>query len=161
MPLPITITSVGAILLAQPLMQSASAITSAQLALHLGQAEALVWGYTAKRYSTPITPVPPLLESICIDLAVYGVLVKQAILANSLEGSPWPDRYKEAMELLKDISNGAVPLVTSSGAAIVQGGNNITTGFSAPKYQPIFTDLGFEYAKIDPDKIDTLLASRK
>lgn len=159
MALPITITSVGQMLLAQPLMQSATAIASAQLALHLGQAEALVWGYTSKKYTTPIDPCPPLLESICIDLAVYGVLVKQAILANSLEQSPWPDRYKESLDLLKEIAMGNVPLVTASATSIAM--NNETVAFASPKYQPIFTDLGFEYAKIDPDKISDLLASRK
>lgn len=161
MALPITITSVGALLIAQPLVQSASAINSAQLALHLAQAEALVWGHTAKRYSTPITPVPPLLESICVDLAVYGVLVKQAIMANSLEQSPWPDRYKEALDLLKEIGEGTVPLLSSSLEVITQGGANFVYGFPSPKYQPVFTPLGPEFARNDPDQIEDLLASRK
>lgn len=160
MPLPITITSVGAVLTAQPLIASASAVTSAQIALHLAQAEAYVWGYTAKRYVTPITPTPPMLESICLDLAVYGVLVKQAILANSLEESPWPDRYKEAMDMLKEIGSGAMPLTSSSGELISQNGGNYTSGFSSPKYDPTFTELPSEYAYPDPDKIDALLANR-
>jgi phage gp36-like protein len=160
MALPITITSTGAVLNAQPLIASASAVTSSQIALHLGQAEAMVWGYTAKRYSTPISPVPPLLESICIDLAVYGVLVKQAILANSLEDSPWPDRYKEALDLLKDVASGEIPLTTTSGALITQQGNYVS-GFSTPKYQPTFTELPFEFAYLDPDKAEALLAARK
>lgn len=160
MALPITITSTGAVLNAQPLIASASAVTSAQLALHLGQAEALVWGYTAKRYAVPITPTPPILESICIDLAVYGVLVKQAILANSLEDSPWPDRYKEAMDMLKDVASGMLPLLTSSGALVTQQGNYVSS-FSRPSYQPTFTELPFEFAYLDPDKAEALLASRK
>lgn len=159
MALPITITSVGAVLNAQPLIQSASAINSAQIALHLGQAEALVWGYTAKKYATPITPTPPILESICIDLAVYGVLVKQAIMANSLEQSPWPDRYKEALDMLKEIGAGTVPLLNASGA-LITGGGNYSTAFSSPSYKPTFTELPPEFAQTDPDKINDLLSDR-
>jgi phage gp36-like protein len=161
MALPITITSVGAVITAQPLIQSASAITSAQIALHLAQSEALVWAWTSKRYATPITPTPPLLESICIDLAVYGVLVKQAIMANSLEESPWPDRYKEAMELLMDVGAGKVPLLDGSMQVIT--GSSQTSGrfsFSSPSYKPTFTELPPELAQVDPDKIDDLLAER-
>ena len=161
MALPITITSVGAIIAAQPLIQSASAINSAQIALHLAQAEALVWGYTSKRYATPISPTPPLLESICIDLSVYGVLVKQAIMANSLEESPWPDRYKEALDLLKEVAGGSIPLLDSSMQVIT--GNSQASGrfaFSSPSSKPTFTELPPELAQTDPDTIDDLLADR-
>lgn len=159
MALPITITSVGAVLAAQPLLQSASAILSAQIALHLAQAEALVWGYTSKRYTTPISPTPPLLESICLDLAVYGVLVKQAIMANSLEQSPWPDRYKEALDMLKEIGAGEIPLLDGSMQVISENGS-FSYGFSSPSYKPTFTELPPEFARTDPDKIDDLLQDR-
>jgi phage gp36-like protein len=144
---------------AQPLIASASAITSAQIALHLAQAEALVWAYSAQRYAVPITPTPPMLESICIDLTCYGVLVKQAILANTLEESPWPDRYKEALDMLKSIASGDLPILTSSATLIAESGNYVS-GFSTPKYIPTFSELPDPYHKPDPDKIQALLDER-
>lgn len=162
MPLPITITSVGAIIEAQPVIASASLITSAQLALHLGQAEAKVWAKTSLRYDVPISPVPPMLQSICLDLAVYGVLVKQAILANTLEDSPWPDRYKEALEELEGVADGTMPLLTSSGTVIAPSENPSTYAYGFPNtaYQPTFTELPPEYNRPDPDKLEDLLDER-
>ncbi|NJM10614.1 MAG: DUF1320 family protein [Synechococcaceae cyanobacterium SM1_2_3] len=163
MPLPITITSVGAITAAQPLITSASAIASAQIALHLAQAEAIVWGYACQRYDIDDirTPCPPLLESICIDLAAYGVLTKQALLANSLEKSPWPDRYKEALDLLKMVADGELSLVTASGTVISEGGTSYVAAFGhAGTYHPTFTELPSEYIDPDPDKLTDLLTAR-
>lgn len=160
MSLPITITSVGAIIAAQPLLASASAITSAVMAIHLGQAEALVWGQTSKRYAVPIVPTPPMLYSICLDLAVYGVLVKQAIIANTLEDSPWPDRYKEAEDQLKDIATGKLTLLSGSMTTIPEGVSEYAYGFSNRGYKPTFTELPPEYNEPDPDKMQDLLDER-
>lgn len=160
MPLPITITTTGMLLTAQPLLASASAINSAQLAHHLGQAEALVWAKTSARYTVPITPTPPLLESICVDLACYGVLVKQAIIANTLEDSPWPDRYKEAMELLQEVADGDIPLLTSSGTVITPGSTTYQYGFSATDHLPTFVELPDQYLRPDPEKEDELIEER-
>lgn len=162
MPLPITITSVGAILEAQPVLASASMVTSAQLALHLGQAEAKVWAKASLRYDVPISPVPPMLQSICLDLAIYAVLVKQAILANTLEDSPWPDRYKEALDELEEVANGNMPLLTSSGAVIAPSENPASYAFGFPNtaYDPTFTELDPEYNRPDPDKLQDLLDER-
>lgn len=163
MSMPITITSTGMLLTAQPLLASASAITSAQLALHLAQAEALVWAAASARYNiaTLQAPVvPPLLESICIDLACYGVLVKQAIIANTLEDSPWPDRYKESMELLTQVAEGDLKLLSGSNTVIAAGASTYTYGFSSNDYLPTFTELPSEYNRLDPEKEADLIDER-
>lgn len=160
MPLPITIMSNANVIEAQPAIASASLIVSATIALHIAQAEALVWAKASKRYTVPITPTPPLLYSICLDLAVYGVLVKQAILANTLEDSPWPDRYKEAAELLEDVATGELPLLNSSGVLITEGVAAYTFGFSSGRYLPTFTELPPEYNEPDPNKLQDLLDER-
>lgn len=165
MALPVTIGLVGDIIEAQPLIASASAITSAQIALHAGQAEATIWAKCAKLYAVPIAPTPPIIETIWTDLTVYGVLVKQAILANTLEESPWPDRYKETMDLLTEIAEGEMPIVTASGTLIPQ-----VSGTAAPYrcafksdrgYQPTFTELPDEYQGQDPNKTEDLLRERR
>jgi len=74
-----------------------------RLGARLIEATALVDGYVAKRYTTPLDPAPEVIRAIVADLARF-----------SLHGENVPDvvdsRYKLAKSTLKDISAGGVLL---------------------------------------------------
>jgi phage gp36-like protein len=155
MVLPVSIAVVTDVMTAQPLLSSADYITSAVVALQMGKTEAMIWGKISRRYAVPILPAPPLIVAIDIDLTIYDLLVKQAILANTLENSPWPDRYKESIDMLDDIATGKIALIDSSGSLITQaataGGVSYVSG---QIYNPTYADgLRPEDTFADPDKI--------
>jgi phage gp36-like protein len=162
MVLPVSIAVVSDVMNAQPLFSSADYITSAVVAIHMGQAEATIWAKLASRYSVPILPAPPLIVSIDMDLSIYAILVKQAILANTLEDSPWPDRYKETMELLDALAAGSMSLVSASGTVIDESTSVDGQSFvSGTENYPIYSDgIGAVDSFVDPDKISTALGDR-
>jgi len=94
-----------------------------RLGARLIEATSIVDGYVAKRYTTPLNPVPEVIRGIVADL-----------VRHILHGANVPDvvaeRQRQAIQRLKDISNGimviAVPEITTSG-------NSGTPEFMAPK----------------------------
>lgn len=150
MTLPVTITSVQQILDTQPLIASASAVTSAAIYSALGQEEAKIWTKLAVRYALPLSPIPPMVTVLAIDLTVNNLLVKQAILTNTLDKSPWPAYYSSAQAYLDMLSNGDIDLLNQSLQAIAA--TQLTMYFSGTGYAPTFSEVPSEYIFPDPNK---------
>lgn len=77
-----------------------------RLGARLLEATALVDGYAAKRYETPLSPVPEVIKGICADLTrhmLHGDNVSDVVA----------DRARQARSSLKDISGGNMVLAAS------------------------------------------------
>ena len=158
MPLPSSINVIADAFAYQPLLGSADYITSAVVLLAQGQRDAFIWSKLAQSYATPILPAPPVIQSIHMDLTLYDLITKQAILANTTKDSPWPDRYKEALMNLEGIITGSMALVSGSGTVIARSSTAGAAGVtfvSGTDSFPVFSDgLPFEDSGVDQDKID-------
>ena len=70
----------------------------------LGDADAVINGYLAARYTLPLAnPVPTVLERLACDIAHY--FLRDDRMTEQVES-----RYKDAIGLLKDVSKGAAML---------------------------------------------------
>lgn len=136
-------------------------ITSAEIAREAGQVEALINAKIARFYALPFAYDVPLLTGIATDLTCYNLLVKRLFTAGVPEGSPWPDRWKEAMEILDSVAAGETPLLTAS-LAVIAGSTETAEAWSltqdySPTYYESDETTDFE---IDPDRTEDAQADR-
>jgi phage gp36-like protein len=111
-------TSVENLLRVLPDIGSVTTLASAHLTFFIGQAEAIINGRISQRYALPLSAVPQQLESVATDIAIYYLLAKRLYTGKQLEASPWPDRYKEALETLGEIAEGAITLTDTAGTVL-------------------------------------------
>lgn len=73
--------------------------------------------YVGGRYTLPLSPVPPVLKRLCVDISLYR-MSKPPAITDELRR-----RYEDAVRLLKMISEGKVTLgeSTPSGTGNVSG----------------------------------------
>ncbi len=161
MPLPIAYGTVTDVYNNQPGIETVSNITSATVAFFLGKAEALINGKIIRSYSLPISPTPPLLQTLAADIATYYIVAQRLFTAKTLEDSPWPLTFKEAIETLNEVAKGETPLVSSAGAIISKRTDVEEVWSNTQDYEPTFSELPEETEQfIDPDKVDDLRGDR-
>lgn len=72
----------------------------------LTEATGEIESYISKRYLIPLSPVPPLIRRVCVDIAAYHLAgLTGATMTNEIRA-----RYERAIGLLKDISGGRAGL---------------------------------------------------
>lgn len=71
----------------------------------IAEADATINGFLQERYPVPLLPVPELIKSISVDLAVFKLYTRRFEMETP-EGIR--DRYKNAIKLLEMIQNGKV-----------------------------------------------------
>lgn len=114
----------------------------------------MINGYIAQKYSLPLASVPPQLTMVARDISAYFIISQRLFTTQQLANSPWPDRFREAIDYLKAIADGAVVL-TDSAAAIIEGRTDIAEVYSTTKdYHPTFWEGGATEQVQDQDKID-------
>lgn len=126
---------------------STSLVSSATVLTMLNRADAIINGKLAAAYSVPVSNCP-LLETIATDLACYGLL-RRSFTGEQKNASDWPAKYKESMELLDDIAQGGMTLVTSAGTAIARSSSAVWS--SSQNYLPTFHEGDDHF--VDPDKL--------
>jgi phage gp36-like protein len=143
-----------------PEIGSVSTLTSGHLTNYANQAESIVNGQIVRRYTVPVSPAPPLLETISTDIAIYRTLIR---LYNQerMAASPWPDRYKESMETLQMIADGSILLVDSAGN-VITGRSDIAEVWSSTKdYTPTFNEGPWSNQIQDEDKVQDAIDERE
>lgn len=140
----------------------ATTVTSAQLNVFLRDAEAEVDAKLAKRYATPVSGSPPILNNISATLALGRVLTMRVFTGGALDDSDWPDKFVEdARDLLDALADGSATIVTSAGSEVA-GRTDVSEMWSSTKgYQPTNTERGPLRDSIDPDKVDDLDDARE
>lgn len=143
-----------------PEIGSNSTITSQHLLTFAGMAESLINAKISRQYALPLSVEVPILQTIATDLAIYNTLTGRLYSAERLKNSTWPERYKQAMDILKEISDGTLQLLDSSGS-IVGARTDINEVWSDKMdYIPTFHEGSFADSIQDPDKIDNELDRR-
>lgn len=100
----------------------------------LADASAEIDGYIAARYALPLLSVPPVLQRICVDIAVYRLMNLRPL--GDIDDAR--RRYEDAIRFLKDLvkHDVSLPLPDGDSAADVSG-VAFTPGTS------VFKDLGY------------------
>lgn len=131
---------------------SISTMTDSVLLLHAGAAEALINATISKRYSLPFTQEIPLLESLATDMGIYRVLTGRITINKE---HPWFARFKNATETLKDIAEGKIELVSSSGEALTGKSSGSTQVWSNTKdYKSTMWEGPWSLMEPDSNKIE-------
>lgn len=92
----------------------------------IDDAAALIDGYLASRYSLPITVVPPLLVTLCCDLARYSLYVDAA--PEIVER-----RRDQSISTLRDIAAGRIELVIDQADAVAPSPSGVVELVSGRK----------------------------
>jgi|688.fasta_scaffold1146515_1 phage gp36-like protein len=92
---------------------SATTVNTTRLEKTLSAATGEINSYLATRYSIPVSPIPHILKTYCIDIAWYR-------LAQNNAPEQFATRYNNAIARLKDIEKGQMLLVDDLGVVIAQ-----------------------------------------
>ncbi len=83
-------------------------------------ADATIDAYCQGRYTVPLSPVPPKIRQVSVDIAIYNLYSRRDDTAPEIR----KDRYKEAIRFLEKVAEGkielgaATPVPTTSGNAV-------------------------------------------
>lgn len=138
-------------------------VSSATVTRHMARADALIDSMITRRYATPIVPTPPLLSSLAEDITVYFTYRSFYTQDNINRNEYFEELKNTALEMLKDIRDGKIDLVDSTGGIIEERTTDSTSGVldsTTKDYQPFF-DIDDEFKwKFDTDLIDDLASKR-
>lgn len=84
----------------------------------VAKADALIDAYCGRQYAVPFDPVPELVESLSVDIAVYRLYLRRRVVPD-----PARQRYEDALSFLKDVSTGKA--VISADAATAASGSDV------------------------------------
>lgn len=94
--------------------------------------------YCAKRYTVPFAPVPDLIKTLSVDIAIWNLHKRRGIERDAVNKA-----YARAIQLLKDIASGTASLgVTPGPAESEAGGPQVTTEVSDAR---VFTKETLEH----------------
>ena len=68
-------------------------------------ASAIIDGYISSQYDLPLSSVPSLLKSYCVDIAVYEMATGQGLMTDDIK-----ERQKSAIKFLADVGKGTFSL---------------------------------------------------
>lgn len=68
-------------------------------------AEGEVDGYLAKRYATPVNPIPDIVKAFTVDVAIHRIYGRRQGAPEDIE-----KRYSNAIRFFRDVSKGVVTL---------------------------------------------------
>lgn len=146
-------TSVDRIYDIEPMVGSVSDLTSAQIVTFAEHAEAHVNAKLARSYSVPVAGAP-VLDAISTDLAIYRILSRRIFPQDRLQNSDWPDRFKEAEELLDALASNEVLLPSSDGTIVAQRTDEAEVKTTTEGYHPTMWEGPWTEQIQDADKID-------
>jgi phage gp36-like protein len=153
-------TSVPTLKQLYPMVNSVTTVTSADMFLFIQQADSIVNGKIGKQYTVPVSPTPPLLETLSTDLAMYRLLALRFFTQKQMNDSVWPDRFKETMALLDQIADGELALVNSAGTIVDAPEGDAAFQTNNLNYNHTFTEDIQERSWVDADKIDAIRNAR-
>lgn len=90
----------------------------------IGDADGEIDGYLAKRYPTPLAPVPKIINKLSKDIAVYNLISRIGIDEGSSEKN-YLNRYNAAIKFLTLVAEGKVSIGCETDSAV----NAATSGF--------------------------------
>ena len=109
----------------------AGAVDASIVSRAIADADAEIDSYCGSRYSLPFSPVPVMVRKLSVDVAIYNLYTRRAILKMPEERQK---RYDNAIRFLRDISKGLISLgadapaqANTSDMASIAGNDRIFT----------------------------------
>ncbi|MDD3582337.1 MAG: DUF1320 domain-containing protein [Desulfobacca sp.] len=102
--------------LAEITSESGGTPDPAVVAEAIAQADSEIDVYCAVKYAVPFDPVPSLVKSLSVDLAVYHLYSRRSVAPEVRR-----QNYEDALSLLKAIAQGTAVLSMSSGVLTPKG----------------------------------------
>lgn len=148
--LPASYCTVDAVLMRYPPVGSINAISSAQITYAIGAEQARIDAKLGGRYTIPFVPTPPVIEMICGDLAALRIIGTRVLLRQQTKQTgEWTDPFKHSLELLDQLANGEINLVSGSGTVIIQAARVVGVLWSSTMNNtPTF--IGQDFADVHP-----------
>lgn len=156
-------TTVDRVIGTLPSIGSVTTLSSESImTLFLEPTEARVNARLSKLYTVPVSGNPPLLDHITREITCYLIMTRRLISGDQKISTQWPDRYKEAITMLDEISQGIMPLITGSGTAIQPLAAGAGVAWSnTMDYSPTFSDNADEWSStIDDQKLADIDADK-
>ena len=100
----------------------------------IGDADAEIDGYLAKRYALPLSPAPKAVNKFSKDIAVYNLFSRIGIVESS-DQKTYLNRYNSAIKFLTLVAEGKVSL----GAESDDPATSAATGFSVTSNPRLFS----------------------
>jgi phage gp36-like protein len=155
-------TTVERILSEVPAIGSASNVTSLIVCRYAANVEAKINAKLSRLYTLPFTNDIPVLTALATDLTIFDLLTKR-VTAHFTDQqntqNPYISLRKDAWAMVDEISEGNIPLITSSGVAIAAA-TSVAITSNTKGYQPTFHNGKWEDMIQDPDRIDAQLSDR-
>jgi len=79
----------------------------------IAAADAEIEGYCQKRYDLPFDPVPAIIRTLSVDIAVYKLFTRRGFREDSADKAV-AEKYKNAVRMLKDIASGVLQIGTGA-----------------------------------------------
>ena len=148
-------SNVSLMMVSYPYIGSLTTVTSANMAMCVRDAEAVINAKLGDLYTVPVAGSPPVLETIATTMAVYDILIKFMTTAGSIKDHPWHKKYENMLIMLDKLASGDMTLINSAGTTIDGDSSSPQVWSNTMNYQPTFADgLSVVQAHVDPDKID-------
>lgn len=136
--LPASYATVADVLGRYPMIGSVSAVTSAHICDAIAAEQSLIDTKLGTRYVVPFIPTPPIVATICADLATMRVISSRLIMPNDPKGGGERDTmlsvFKQSRTVLDSLTTGLIRLVSGSGTLfepIAQDVGEVLTNVSA------------------------------
>ncbi len=100
----------------------------------IGDADAEIDGYLAKRYAVPLAPAPKVINKFSKDIAIYNLFSRIGI-DESTDQKTYLNRYNSAIAFLKLVAEGKV----SIGGESEDPATAAATGFTVKSNARLFT----------------------
>ncbi len=100
----------------------------------IGDADAEIDGYLAKRYAVPLVPAPKVINKFSKDIAIYNLFSRIGI-DESTDQKTYLNRYNAAIAFLKLVAEGKV----SIGSESEDPATAAATGFTVKSNARLFT----------------------
>lgn len=121
--------------LAQLTAETGDTPDAAVVAEAIAKADGEINGFMGRRYQTPLSPVPDLVRSLSVDMAIYHLHSRR-----SLAPEVRRQKYEDAVKFLKAVS---------LGQAVVDG----AAGVEAPAVQQEVTEINSQTRVFDREKM--------
>ncbi len=91
-------------------------VNTARVTECIAEGDSLIDGYCGSRYVVPFNPVPVVVRSISVAIAIHNLYARRVEEVPAVH----ENRYKDAIQRLKDISSGAMTLGVQPSPNIVE-----------------------------------------
>jgi len=134
--------------------------TSLLITEKIDRAESIINGYLGRRYTVPFSPVPPVVETMSINLAAHYTFVAK-FSSDSHNTNDWVTDLKvDVMTQLEDYRDRKMDIVNTDGAVLPEKNADSRVVSNTQSYYPT-PDLDTVTSwEIDPDRLDDIKSGR-